>query len=81
LSYPNLYKNGHGIGDEVKEMKRMVAILLIVGLLMGTVGAALCENVTPSGNLSAAITWSGENSLETIPCGGGGGSGAGGIPG
>jgi hypothetical protein len=81
LSYPNLYKNGHRIGDEVKEMKRMVAILLIAGLLMGAVGVALCENVTSSGNLTAVITWSGENSPDTIPCGGGGGSGAGGIPG
>jgi hypothetical protein len=62
-------------------MKRMVAILVIAGLLMGTIGAVLCENVIPSGNLTTAITCSGESSPDTVSLGGGGGSGPGGIPG
>jgi hypothetical protein len=62
-------------------MKRMLVILLVVGLLLGTVGAILCEDETPSGDLSTTTEWSDGSSPDTVPCGGGGGGGTGGIPG
>jgi hypothetical protein len=67
--------------SEVKEMKRMLVILLVIGLLMGTISAAVCEDENPPGTLDLPDGWPEEPSVSAVTCGGGGGTGGGGIPG
>jgi hypothetical protein len=80
MIWPNIYKMDKGLHIEVKEMKRMLVVLLIAGLLMGTLGVVLCDDEPPSGGQDLPDEWLDGSPSDVVPCGGGVGGG-GGIPG